>query len=124
MYSGFKIKPPFFEIGPKCYMYGEKMLELAKAIDRVAVKYDVDILVTPVYTDIKMIADNTERIHVFAQHMDYLRPGRGLGSVLPEAVKEAGAEGVMLNHAECKLTLDEIEKTIARADEVGLGTIV
>ena len=30
----------------------------------------------------------------------------------------------MLNHAERPLTLDVIEKTIARADEVGLGTIV
>lgn len=124
MYTGFKIKPPFFEIGPKCYMYGDEMLALAKAIDRAAIKYDVDVLVTPVYTDIKTLADNTERIHVFAQHMDYLRPGRGLGSVLPEAVKAAGAEGVMLNHAECHLTMEAIEKTIARADEVGLGTIV
>lgn len=124
MYNGFKIKPPFFEIGPKCFMYGDEMLALAKVIDRVAIKYDVDILVTPVYTDIKTIADNTERLHVFAQHMDPLRPGRGLGSVLPEAVKAAGAEGVMLNHAERPLTLDVIEKTIARADEVGLGTIV
>jgi triosephosphate isomerase len=30
----------------------------------------------------------------------------------------------MLNHAEKKLTLNAIEKTIARADEVGLATIV
>ena len=124
MYKGLKIKPPFFEIGPNCYMYGEEMLALAKVIDRVAIKYDVDIIVTPQYTDIKPIADSTERIHVFAQHMDYLRPGRGLGSVLPEAVRAAGAVGVMLNHAERKLTMDAIEKTIARADEVGLGTIV
>ena len=35
----------------------------------------------------------------FAQHMDYLPVGRGLGSV-SEAVKAAGAVGVMLNHAE------------------------
>ena len=76
------------------------------------------------YADIRMIAENTSHIHVYAQHMDYLRPGRGLGSVLPESIKEAGAVGVMLNHAEKKLTLDEIEKTIARADEVGLATIV
>lgn len=124
MYSGFKIRAPFFEIGPKAYMYGEKMLELAKVIDKVAAKYDVDVIVTPQYTDIKLLADNTERILVFAQHMDYLPVGRGLGSVLPEAVKAAGAVGVMLNHAEKKLTIDEIEKTIKRADEVGLGTIV
>lgn len=124
MYKGFKIKPPFFEIGPKAYLYGEEMLKLAKVIDKTAMKYDVDIIVTPQYTDIKLLADNTERILVFAQHMDYLPVGRGLGSVLPEAVKAAGAVGVMLNHAEKLITLDVIEKTIKRADEVGLATIV
>jgi len=124
MYKEFKIKPPFFEVGPKAIIYGEEMLALAKVIDKTAMKYDVDVIVTPQYTDIKLLADNTERIFVFAQHMDSLVPGRGLGSVLPEAVKEAGAKGVMLNHAEKPLTLEEIEKTIKRADEVGLATIV
>ena len=124
MYKELKIKPPFFEIGPKAFLFGEKMLQLAKVIDKTALKYDLDVIVTPQYTDIKLLADNTERILVFAQHMDYLPVGRGLGSVLPEAVKAAGAVGVMLNHAEKPLTMEEIEKTIARADEVGLGTIV
>jgi len=124
MYKDLKIKPPFFEIGPKAYLYGEQMLALAKVIDKVAMKYDVDVIVTPQYTDIKLLADNTERILVFAQHMDYLPIGRGLGSVLPEAVKAAGAVGVMLNHAEKPLTMEAIKKTIERADEVGLGTIV
>ncbi|MFA5688661.1 MAG: triose-phosphate isomerase [Kiritimatiellales bacterium] len=124
MYRNYKIRAPFFEIGPKAYLYGEGMLALALDIDRVAEKYDVDIIVTPQYTDIKLLADNTRRIHVYAPHMDSLPVGRGLGSVLPEAVKAAGAVGVMLNHAEKKLTLEEIEKTIRRADEVGLATIV
>ena len=124
MYTDFVIKPPFFEIGPKAYLYGEEMLKMAKVIDKVALKYDVDIIVTPQYTDIRLLAENTERILVFAQHMDPLPVGRGLGSVLPEAVKAAGAKGVMLNHAEKKLTLDVIEQTIKRADEVGLATIV
>lgn len=124
MYKDFKIKAPFFEIGPKTYLYGEEMLDLAKVIDRVAIKYDVDIIVTPQYTDIRLLAENTERILIFAQHTDYLRPGRGLGSVLPEAVKAAGAVGVMLNHAERKLTPEVIAKTIQRADETELATIV
>ena len=124
MYKGLKISAPFFEIGPKAYLYGENMLSLAKVIDKVAMKYDVDIIVTPQYTDISLLALNTSRILIFAQHMDYLPIGRGLGSVLPEAVKAAGAVGVMLNHAEKPLTMEEIQKTIERADEVGLGTIV
>lgn len=124
MYRNYKIRAPFFEIGPKAYLYGEEMLRLAKVIDKAAEKYDVDIIVTPQYTDIPMLAANTKRIHIYAQHMDYLPVGRGLGSVLPEAVKAAGAVGVMLNHAEKPLTMDAIEKTIRRADEVGLATIV
>ena len=44
--------------------------------------------------------------------------------MLPEAVKAAGAVGVMLNHAEKPLTMEEVEATIKRADEVGLATIV
>ena len=124
MLKNFDIKPPFFEVGPKAFLYGEQMLKLAKVIDKTAMKYDVDVIVTPQYTDISLLAQNTERILVFAQHMDYLPVGRGLGSVLPEAVKAAGAVGVMLNHAEKPLTMEEVEKTIRRADEVGLATIV
>ena len=36
MYKDFKINPPFFEVGPKAFLYGEEMLKLAKVIDKVA----------------------------------------------------------------------------------------
>jgi len=124
MYKQYKIRAPYFEIGPKCIMWGERMLKLAKVVDQIAYKYDLDVIVTPQYADIRLLAENTQYLHIYAQHMDPLRPGRGLGSVLPESVKEAGAVGVMLNHAEKKLTMDVIRETIARADEVGLATIV
>lgn len=124
MVKDINIKPPFFEIGPKAMLWGERLLKLAKVIDKTAMKYDVDVIVTPPYTDIRLLAENTERIFVFAQHMDALTPGRGLGSVLPEAIKEAGAVGVMLNHAEKPLDMDTLERTVRRADEIGLATIV
>lgn len=124
MYKELTIKPPFFEIGPKAYMYGERMLKLAKAADAASKKYDVRIILTPQYTDIQMLAQETENLLVFAQHMDPLPIGRGLGSVLPEAVKAAGAVGVMLNHAEKPMTMSDLRKAIKRADEVGLLSIV
>ena len=43
---------------------------------------------------------------------------------LPESLAAAGAEGVMLNHVEKPLTLGVLKKTIERAKEVGLTTIV
>ncbi len=119
-----KITPPFFEIGPKAYMYGDDMVSLAKTIDSAAKKYDVNVILTPQYTDIYRIAHSTEKLLVFAQHMDSLEIGRGLGSVLPEAVKAAGAVGVMLNHVEKQLSIAELKACIRRAEGLGLYTIV
>ncbi len=124
MYKGYKIRPPFFEVGPKAFLYGEDMLKLALAVEAAAEKYDVDIIVTPQYSDIRLLARHTRRIHIYAQHMDWLPVGRGIGSVLPEALKAAGAVGVMLNHTERRLSMEDIKKTIERADKVGLATIV
>ncbi len=124
MYQNYQIKEPFFEYGPKCYMYGDVLLDIAKGLDALAEKYDVDVILDVPDTEIRMIAENTKRIHVYSQHMDSLPVGKGMGRTLPEAVRAAGAVGVMLNHAEHKLTLPEIEEAIRRADEVGLATMV
>jgi triosephosphate isomerase (TIM) len=124
MYKEYKLKKPFFEFGPKAYMYGAELLDLVKAIDGYAVKYDIDVIIDPQTVDIRMLVENTERVQLYAQHMDSIPVGRGMGTILPEALKEAGAVGVLLNHAEKKLSLEEIETTIRRADEVGLATMV
>jgi len=100
------------------------MLKLAKTADAASKKYDVRIILTPQYTDISMLAKETQNLLIFAQHMDPLPIGRGQGSVLPEAVKAAGATGVMLNHAEMPMSISDLNKTIKRADEVGLISIV
>lgn len=124
MYKNNPIQPPFFEIGPKAYLYGTEVLSLAQHADRLSEKYAVDIIFTPQYVDIPLLVKNTRHLHVFAQHMDSLRVGRGIGSVLPEAIKAAGAKGVLLNHAEKKLDQQVIQETISRADEVGLISMV
>lgn len=124
MYKGLTIEPPFFEIGPKAYFFGERMLKLAKAADAASEKYNVRIILTPQYTDIYLLARETRHVLIFAQHMDPLPIGRGLGSVLPEAVKAAGAVGVMLNHAERPMTVSDLYRAIRRADEIGLASIV
>jgi triosephosphate isomerase len=119
-----KIRPPFFEIGPKAYMYGRQLLDLARRADALSRAHDVQIIVTPQAVDVAVVAAAVESVLVFAQHMDSLRPGRGVGAVLPEAVRAAGARGVLLNHVERRLSLSELARTIHRADEVGLATMV
>jgi triosephosphate isomerase len=129
IYGGFfmsncKIKAPFFEIGPKSYLYGDDILELALAADAASQKYDVDVIFTCPVVDIRRVAEATKRLHVFAPHMDPIYPGRGLADTLPESLVAAGAEGVMLNHVEKPLSFEVLAETIKRADEVGLTTIV
>ncbi len=118
------IKKPFFEIGPKVYLYGAEAVKLAIAADRISEKYGVDIIFTAQYMDIAPIASATKYIKVFSQHMDAITPGRGVGAVLPEALVAAGAVGVLLNHAEKPLPIDTITATLQRANNLGLMTMV
>ena len=118
------IKAPFFEIGPKSYLYGQDVIDLAIAADKASEKYDVDIIFTTPIVEIARVKAATKRLHVFAPHMDPIVPGRGLADILPESLVAAGAEGVMLNHVEKPVTFETLAATIKRAEEVGLTTIV
>ena len=40
------IRAPFFEIGPKSYLYGQDVVDLAIAADKASEKYGVDIIFT------------------------------------------------------------------------------
>lgn len=118
------VSAPFFEIGPKSYLYGDDILSLALAADRASARYGVDVIFTCPVVDIRRVAGATKHIHVFAPHMDPIRPGRGLADILPESLVAAGAEGVMLNHCEKPLSTSQLKAAIQRAKEVGLMTIV
>lgn len=124
MYTEINLKPPIFEMGLKGYLYGKKALEFAKAADSISKKYEVPIIFNPQYVDIPKIVEETENLYIFAQHMDSIEIGRGVGSILPEALKEAGVVGTILNHSERRITLSDISRTIKRADDVGLATFV
>ncbi len=115
-----KIRTPFFEIGVKNYVYGDAVLDMALHADACAEKYDVDVVMIVPYTEIRRVCEQTKHLHVFAPYMDTLRPGRGMADVLPEAVKAAGAVGVVVNHCERPMTLPQIKATIDRAHELDL----
>jgi triosephosphate isomerase (TIM) len=124
MEEGLDIRPPFFEVGPKAYAWGEALEALARHADGLCIRCGVSIIITPQYVDIPRVAAAARRVLVFAQHMDGIPAGRGVGSVLPEALREAGARGVMLNHCERRLGRAELEAAMRRAREVGLATMV
>lgn len=119
-----EIRTPFFETSVKNYIYGDAVLEYARAADAASREHDVDVLFVAPYTEIRRVRENTERLIVLAPYMDALRPGRGIADVLPEALKAAGAQGVVLNHSERPMTLNAVRKTIERANELELLTFV
>lgn len=119
-----QVRVPYFETSVKNYIYGDPVFEFARECDKAAVKYDVDVMFIAPYTEIRRIAENTERLIVLAPYMDTLRPGRGIADVLPEALKAAGAQGVVLNHCERPMTLTHIKACIDRANELDMLSFV
>jgi len=122
--SGKLLKPPFFEIGPKQYLYGDEVLELARIADEASEKHRVQVIFTAPFPDIRMVAQNTKNILVFAPFMDDIPVGRGLADILPESVKAAGAKGVLLNHVEKPLPFKKLESTVKRAKSLDMLTLI
>lgn len=119
-----KVKTPFLVVNPKSHLYGKQSLDLALAADKVAEETGIEIFFTCPFADIRYISENTKNLIVTAQHMDPLKPGRGMGHVLPESLKEAGAGAVFLNHAENTMTVANLSKAIERARELDMVSIV
>lgn len=119
-----KLRRPFFVVNPKSYLYGEEEYKLAALAEELAVKYDFDILFTGQLVDLARLAHDFPHLYVCAQNMEPLRPGRGMGHILPEALKAAGVRATFLNHAENPKTVSELTDTIARAKELDIITVV
>ncbi|SFG55675.1 triosephosphate isomerase [Halopelagius inordinatus] len=118
-------EPPFFQINYKLYpdTWGEDGLEFAKTAARVADEFGVDFVLSPQTADIRLVARETD-LPILAQGMSPHEPGRGLGHILAESLREAGATGVMMNHPERRETAPELETKIRRCREVGLTSVV
>lgn len=119
-----RVSVPFLFVNPKSYLWGEESLKLAKECNQIVQETGVTIFFTCPYADLRLIAENTSHVIVTAQNMDSLKPGRGMGAVLPESLVETGAKAVVLNHAENQKTLAELKACITRAKELGLVSIV
>ncbi len=119
------ISTPLILVNLKTYIesLGDRAIELAKIAERVTRKTGVCIALAPQHSDLHRVVKAAD-IPVFAQHIDAVKPGRGTGSVLAEAVAEVGAIGTLLNHSEHQLRLADLEASLQRAKEVGLMTVV
>lgn len=119
-----RIRAPFFVVNPKAYLFGDAVTELARHADELAAKYDLDVFFTAQAVDLLRIREIGKHLIVTAQHMDGINPGKGMGHVLPDGLAAAGVQATFLNHAEHAVSVAALAKTIKRADELGILTIV
>lgn len=120
-----KVQTPIILVNFKTYAEatGRNALNLAKTAEKINQETGVSVGIAPQFVDIASIAQNVS-IPVFAQHIDPVTHGSFTGHVLPEAVKEAGAVGTLINHSERRLKLADIDAAITRAQQVGLVTVI
>ncbi len=119
------IKTPVIIVNVKTYAEatGEKAKELAVLMDEVSKETGVSMVIAVQATDINLCAREVS-IPVFAEHIDAITPGSHTGWILPEAVREAGATGTLINHSEHRLKLADIESCISIAKKLGLSQVV
>lgn len=98
-------------------------VNLAKAADKVARELGASIIVAPPHVYLKQVVESVS-IPVYAQSADPVEPGARTGFIPPEFVKDVGASGVIINHSEHRLLLNDIGMLVSRAKSLGLETVV
>jgi triosephosphate isomerase len=119
------LSTPLILVNFKTYLEGtgRKALELAESAEKANHETGICIGLAPQFTDIARLA-HTVSLPIFAQHMDPMGPGSFTGHILPEAVKDAGAVGTLINHSERRLKLADIAAAVARAKALRLASVV
>lgn len=119
------MKLPLMIVNFKIYEQGTGLaaLELAKIHQQVAQETGASIAIAVNAIDLRAIVEAVN-IPVFAQHVDPITYGSHTGHLLPDLVKEAGAYGTLLNHAECQMEDMALRRAITMAKQAGLFTVV
>ena len=119
------LQTPVIVLNVKTYAeaVGEKTIEIAKQMEQIGAETGVNMAISVQATDLSACAKAVD-IPVYAEHIDPVKPGSHTGWTLPEAVKDAGAVGTLINHSEHRLTLADIDACLIRAKEVSLDQII
>jgi len=119
------MKKPLIIVNFKAYenAIGKRALELAKLHEKVAQKTGVSFAVAVQPVDLRMIASEV-KIPVLAQHFDPVHYGAHTGHLSPHVLQEAGAVGSLLNHAEKKISMDVIMKSVEEAHSIGFLVVL
>ena len=102
---------------------GKNGIDLALKLCEASKDLNIDLIISPQTIDLKEMVEKVD-CSIWAQHVDAKEQGRTTGFLSAQAVKEAGVEGVLLNHSEHKLSVGEIGEALSRSKEAGLKTLI
>jgi triosephosphate isomerase len=120
-----KVRTPLILVNFKTYSEatGRRAVKLAETAEKISLETETCIGIAPQFVDIAPLSQAVS-LPIFAQHIDPISPGSFTGHILPEAVREAGAVGTLINHSERRLNLADIDAAITRARESNLLSVV
>lgn len=99
------------------------IINLVRICNQVNEQSKVPIILCVQATDIYKVSQATS-LPIFAQHIDPVEPGKNTGFITWLAVKNAGATGVLINHSEHRIGMENIKKTVEICKRENLQTLV
>lgn len=116
---------PHFQVNLKIYpdTWGDHAVAFARTLEQLEAETSARFVLTPQLPDLRLLAAETD-VAVTAPFMHATEPGRGMGKILPETLADAGADGVVINHAENRDTLTDLVWKIERCRDLGMDSVV
>lgn len=116
---------PFILVNLKTYKEGtgSRAHMIAQAAELVAKESGATIGVAPTCIDLHPLCHHFS-IPVYAQHVDGIEPGAHTGHITADAIRAAGAAGSLVNHAERRLTLADIEASVRALQGLKMSSVV
>ena len=92
-------KTPIIILNYKTYVEstGKNAVQLSKYVQEASEESGINMAIAPQAVDLYPIINEVD-IPVYSQHMDAITPGGHTGSTLPEAIKETGVTGTLIQN--------------------------
>ena len=98
---------------------GRKAEKLSRLCVEASEETGKQVISVPQHQDLRITEGE-----VFGQHLDPVEQGSHTGHITAEGLESAGASGTLINHSEMRIEHEKIQKSIERAKEKGLTTVV
>ncbi|MDD6286059.1 MAG: triose-phosphate isomerase [Methanobacteriaceae archaeon] len=102
---------------------GKNAVTLSQYVQEASDETGVNMAIAPQAVDLYPIIEAVD-IPVYSQHIDNITPGGHTGSTLPEALKETGITGTLINHSEQRLTLADLDAIVEKSKQLNLTSVL